>query len=224
MIKENPLSTEATNRSTAVYRALVPQDLLCRADHLESGLIDTLNVLQQVDSRPSSVDARLYARPTPLIVMTIATGDTVELEYTGSRDDGTVFDTSRESVAYETGLATSQPTREYTPLTVEIGAGRIIEGLEDALVGLKEGASTTVAIPPEKAYGEWSEDQVREYDVDELSQTLDGQTPEKGVYIETKDGTQGEIVQVDDGVARIDFNSPLAGETLEFDIEVLRVN
>lgn len=156
--------------------------------------------------------------------MTIATGDTVEFEYTGSLDDGTVFDTSRESVANESDLATSQPNREYTPLTVEIGAGRVIEGLEDALVGLKEGASTTVAIPPEKAFGERSDDQVREYDVDELSQSLGGQTPEKGVYIETQDGTQGEIVQVDDENARIDFNSPLAGETLEFDIEVLTVN
>ena len=68
--------------------------------------------------------------------MTIATGDTVEFEYTGSLDDGTVFDTSRESVANESDLATSQPNREYTPLTVEIGAGRVIEGLEDALVGL----------------------------------------------------------------------------------------
>lgn len=156
--------------------------------------------------------------------MTITTGDTVEFEYTGSLDDGTVFDTSRESVADERDLATSQPDREYTPLTVEVGAGRVLEGLEDALVGLNEGASTTVAIPPEKAYGEWSDEQVREYDVDELSQALDGQTPEKGQYIETKDGTQGQIVEVDDENARIDFNSALAGETLEFDIEVLTVN
>ncbi len=156
--------------------------------------------------------------------MTIATGDTVEVEYTGRRDDGTVFDTSRESVATDTGLAASQPDREYTPLTVEVGSGRIIEGLENALVGLEEGTATTVAVPPEKGYGEWSEEQVREHDVEELTQTLGGQAPQEGAYLETQDGTRGEIVHVDDDIARIDFNSALAGETLEFEIEVLDVN
>lgn len=156
--------------------------------------------------------------------MTIATGDMVEIEYTGRTDDGTVFDTSRESVASETGLAASQPDREFTPLTVEIGNGRILGGLEDALVGLEQGTSTTVAVPPEKGYGERSDDQVREYDIEELTQSLGGQPPEEGTYLETQDGTRGEVVHVDEEIARLDFNSPLAGETLEFDIEVLSVN
>lgn len=156
--------------------------------------------------------------------MTIATGDMVEIEYTGRTDDGAVFDTSRESVASETGLAAAQPDREYTSLTVEIGNGRIIDGLEDALVGLEQGTSTTVAIPPEKGYGERSDDQVREYDIEDLTQSLGGRPPEEGAYLETQDGSQGEVVHVDDEIARLDFNNPLAGETLEFDIEVLSVN
>jgi len=53
--------------------------------------------------------------------MSITTGDAVTLEYTGRLDDGTVFDTSRRSVAEETGLAEAQPDREYAPLTVEVG-------------------------------------------------------------------------------------------------------
>lgn len=156
--------------------------------------------------------------------MTIATGDMVEIEYTGRTDDGTVFDTSRESVARDAGLAASQPDREYAPLTVEVGTGRIIDGLEDALVGLEQGTATTVAIPPEKGYGERSDDQVRDYDVEDLAQALGGQPPEVGAHLETEDGAQGEVVHVDDEIARLDFNNPLAGETLEFDIEVLTVN
>jgi len=65
------------------------------------------------------------------IRMTIATGDSVTLEYTGRLDDETVFDTSRKSVAEETGLAEAQPDREYAPLTVEIGDEQIIEGMEE---------------------------------------------------------------------------------------------
>ncbi|ESS04465.1 MAG: FKBP-type peptidyl-prolyl cis-trans isomerases 2 [uncultured archaeon A07HR67] len=156
--------------------------------------------------------------------MTIETGDTVEVEYTGRRDDGTVFDTSRESVASKAGLTASQSDREYSPLTVEVGSGRVLEGLEDALVGLEQGTTTTVAVPPEKGYGEWSDEEVREYNTENLAQTLGGQAPEEGVYLETQDGTRGEVVHVDDEVARVDFNDPLAGETLEFDVEVLAVN
>lgn len=156
--------------------------------------------------------------------MTIATGDTVEIEYTGRTDDGTVFDTSRESVASETGLAASQPDREYTSLTVEIGNGRVIDGLEDALVGLETGTSTTVAVPPEKGYGERTDDQVRKYDIEELTHSLGGQPPEEGAYLETQGGARGEVVHVDEETARLDFNHPLAGETLEFDLEVLSVN
>jgi len=92
------------------------------------------------------------------------------------------------------------------------------------LVELEQGTTTTVAVPPQKAYGERSEERVQDYDVAELTRALGGQPPEVGSYVETKDGSRGEIVHVDDEVARLDFNSPLAGETLEFDIEVLTVD
>jgi len=78
--------------------------------------------------------------------MTIATGDSVTLEYTGRLDDETVFDTSRKSVAEETGLAEAQPDREYAPLTVEIGDEQIIEGMEEGLIGLEAGETETLTI------------------------------------------------------------------------------
>jgi FKBP-type peptidyl-prolyl cis-trans isomerase 2 len=156
--------------------------------------------------------------------MTIDTGDSVTVEFTGRLKDGTVFDTSRESVAEETGLADAQPDRNYDPLTVEVGQGRVIQGLEEALVGLDEGATPTVTVPPEKGYGERRDDQVREFEAPEFREMVGGETPEAGDYIETEEGGLAEITHVDDELARVDFNHQLAGETLEFDIEVLRVN
>lgn len=156
--------------------------------------------------------------------MTIEAGDEVEIEYVGRTTDGTVFDTSRETVATESGLADAQPERAFTPLTVNVGAGEVIDGIDEALVGMSEGETDTVEIPPEKGYGEWSEDHVREYDTDELTETLGGRDPEVGQYVETQDGTPAEITHVDDETARIDFNTPLSGETLEFELEVLVVN
>lgn len=155
--------------------------------------------------------------------MTSTAGDAVKIEYTGRTEDGAVFDTTRESVARETGLAESQPDRDYDALTIELGEGRVIEGLEEALIGLEEGATPTVTIPPEAGYGEWSEEQIREFETEELREML-GDLPSEGAYLQAQNGSQGEVVHVDDDIVRADFNSPLAGETLEFDIEVVAVN
>lgn len=156
--------------------------------------------------------------------MTIETGDSVTFEYTGRLDDGTVFDTSRESVAEEAGLTEAQPDREYTPLTVDIGAGEVIEGMEEGLTGLEVGTTTTLTIPPEKGYGERSEDRVKEFETDELRGMLGGQTPEEGAYLEAQNGQRGRVTHVDDETVRVDFNPELAGETLEFEVEIVDVN
>lgn len=156
--------------------------------------------------------------------MTIATGDSVTIEYTGRHKDGTIFDTSKESIAVESGLDEAQPEREYEPLTFEIGAEQVIEGLDEALIGLEEGNTPTVAVPPEKAYGEWTEERVREFDRDELQNKIGDEPLVEGDYLQSQSGQPGEIVHVDDEVIRVDFNPRLAGETLEFDVEILAVN
>lgn len=156
--------------------------------------------------------------------MTIATGDSVTLEYTGRLDGETVFDTSREAVAEEAGLAEAQPDREYAPLTVDVGAEQVIEGMEEGLVGLEAGETTTLTIPPEKAYGERSEERIQEFETEELREMLGGQTPEEGAYLEAQNGQHGEVVHSGEEVVRVDFNPRLAGETLTFEIEIVDVN
>ncbi|GAA0292315.1 FKBP-type peptidyl-prolyl cis-trans isomerase [Halarchaeum salinum] len=155
--------------------------------------------------------------------MSITDGDTVTFEYTGRLDDGTVFDTSREDVADDAGLAEAQPDRDYDPLTVEVGEGAVIEGMEDGLRGLEAGDEDTLEIPPEEAYGEWSEEAVQEFDTDELHEMLGGQTPEEGAYLQAQNGQQGEVIHADEETVRVDFNPELAGETLTFDVEVVDV-
>lgn len=156
--------------------------------------------------------------------MAIADGDSVTVEYTGRLDDGTVFDTSLESVAKEEGLDDPQANREYAPLTFEMGAGRVIQGLEDGLRGKSEGDTPTLTIPPEEAYGDWSEENVKEYAVDELTQMTGGEAPEEGAYLQTQDGSLAEIIEVSDETVRVDFNHQLAGETLEFEVEIVDVS
>lgn len=158
--------------------------------------------------------------------MPIETGDSVTIEYTARFADGTVFDTTRPGVAEETGLTEHLPDREYEPLTLEVGDGELIEGVTDALVGMEEGDEKTITVPPEKAYGERRDDRVIEHNTVEFDQMLEseGRSLEMGVRIETKDGSVGEVTHIDPEIVRIDFNHELAGETLEFDLEVLEVH
>lgn len=155
--------------------------------------------------------------------MAISVGDSVTIEYTGRLTDGTVFDTSRRPVAEEAGIDTEQPTREYGPLTVEIGEGRVIEGLEEALVGMDPGDEQTVTLPPAKAYGEPTDDRVIEYETPEFREMLQGEEPTTGMHVQGEQGAVGEVVEVDEETTQVDFNHELAGRTLEFDVEVVDV-
>ncbi len=155
--------------------------------------------------------------------MTITAGDTVTIEYTGRLEDGTVFDSSKQAVAEKAGLAEAQPDRTYEPLTVEVGAGQVIEGMEDGLIGLEEGESATLEIPPEEAYGEWTEEYVQAFDTDELAEML-GQEPTEGAFLQAQNGQHGEITHVNAEVVKVDFNPDLAGKTLEFDVEIVGIN
>lgn len=155
--------------------------------------------------------------------MTISEGDTVTVDYVGRFEDGTVFDTSRQSVAESSGLLEQQPDRTFDPLTIEIGAGELIDGFESALFDLEAGDEVSVTIPPTDAYGEWDEDRVRSFSRDEIDQIVRERDVEEGMYLESHQGTFHEVVSVSDTVVEVDFNHRLAGETLEFEIEVIEV-
>lgn len=155
--------------------------------------------------------------------MAILPGDTVTIEYTGRLPDGTVFDTTREEVAEETGMAERQPDRSFEPLTMTVAADEVIIGLDATLVGMDEGQETTVEIPPDRAYGERDEDLVREYDVDVFDEMMGGTEPEPGMVVETQEGEMGTITEVAEEYVEVDFNHELAGRTLTFDVEVLEV-
>jgi FKBP-type peptidyl-prolyl cis-trans isomerase FkpA len=79
-------------------------------------------------------------------------GDTVYVNYAGRTLDGTVFDSSIESVAKASGL--QQPGRTYEPLSFVLGEGHVIKGWEEGLALLNEGSKATLIIPSALAYGE----------------------------------------------------------------------
>ncbi len=156
--------------------------------------------------------------------MAITEGDTVVIEYVGSFDDGTVFDTSRYAVAKEHGLVAAQEADEsdYSSLSFRVGDGEVIEGLESGIIGCESGKKTTLTIPPEEAYGEFDEERVREYDP-EVFEGMVGNPPAVGMHVHAQNGLHGDVTAVREDAVVVDFNHELAGKTLTFEIEILDV-
>lgn len=88
--------------------------------------------------------------------MTVEKGDTVEVDYTGRLESGAVFDTSYSETARNASVPKAPWFNErpfYEPLEFITGAGMMIEGFDEAVIGMKINETKTVEIPPEKAYG-----------------------------------------------------------------------
>ena len=82
--------------------------------------------------------------------MTAQKGDTVAVDYVGTLDNGTAFDTSIKEEAQKAGL----PLRDsYAPLEFTVGEGQMIAGFDNAVVGMKVGEEKNVHLTPSEAYG-----------------------------------------------------------------------
>ena len=135
-------------------------------------------------------------------------GDSVKVHYTGSFDDGTVFDSSSG--------------RE--PLSFELGSGNVIPGFDAAIQGMAVGDSKTVTIPHGEAYGPRHEHLTQEVPRTAMPDEVD---LEPGLMLQAH-GPKGEtlnftVVDFDDDKVRIDGNHPLAGKDLTFTLELVSI-
>lgn len=139
---------------------------------------------------------------------TVKNGDAVKVHYTGKFDTGEVFDSSDGA----------------EPLAFTVGAGEVIPGFDQALLGMQIGETKDVVIAPDQAYGNR---------VEELAQTIDrsqfnltGVEPEVGMAIEMRT-PQGEIpliiTDLTDATVTLDANHPLAGESLHFSLTLVEI-
>lgn len=149
---------------------------------------------------------------------TVQTGNTVKVDYVGSLEDGSIFDTSLEAEAQEAGLFDA--TRPYEPLIVNVWKGEVIPGFDEALVGMTVGETKTFTIPVDQAYGEPREELVQQVPLTTFQES--GLTPEIGKTYNFGIA-QGTIKEVSDTDITIDFNHPLAGQALTFEITIREI-
>ncbi|WP_457620861.1 FKBP-type peptidyl-prolyl cis-trans isomerase [Methanopyrus sp.] len=146
--------------------------------------------------------------------MAIEKGDFVRIHYTGRvKDTDEVIDTTRKEVAEEHGLDV-----EPGPVVIVVGAEMVWEPVEEALIGAEPGDELEVEVPPEKAFGERDPSLVRTYRESEFRGSV-----KPGDTVVSPDGRRGRVLSVDGGRVRVDFNHPLAGKTLVYEVEVVDV-
>lgn len=139
--------------------------------------------------------------------MGISDKQVVHFHYTLKNEAGEVMETSKE----------------HQPMAYLHGYGSIIPGLEAALAGRNRGDQFSVTIAPEDAYGHRQEDRVQRISVKHLHGASQWK-PGMVAWVRTESGPQQVLIlKAGKFMADVDFNHPLAGLTLTFDIEIIDV-
>jgi peptidylprolyl isomerase len=135
-------------------------------------------------------------------------GDLVKIHYTCKLANGTIIDSSSGN----------------EPLKFTLGKGEVIKALEDAVMGMRVGQLKTVNVPAEKAYGHHREEWVLDMGRDKLPGDWN---PEVGLYLEIPrekgESSMATVTHVSQSTVRLDFNHPLAGKALIFEISFLEI-
>lgn len=139
----------------------------------------------------------------------IGPGSTVTLHFAIRLEDGQVVDSNFDA----------------EPAVFTVGDGNMLEGFEKALFGIFEGAEQTLRILPENAFGPHNPSNVQVIPRNQFQEMEDQLEP--GLVVAFADPNGGELPGViesfDDNKVRIDFNHPLAGKTIQFDVKIISV-
>jgi peptidylprolyl isomerase len=136
---------------------------------------------------------------------TVKPQDRVRIHYTGRTQDGQVFDTSRDR----------------DPLEFAAGSREVIPGISHAVVGMQEGQQRTITVAPEDAFGPRRDEMVQEVPRGALPPEVKVGDPLRAQSGEQE--IQVWVAELSDETAIVDGNHPLAGHTLEFDLELVSV-
>lgn len=134
-------------------------------------------------------------------------GDTVRIHYTGTLEDGTVFDSSEGQ----------------EPLEFTLGSGEVIPGFEQAVQGMQPGEKKEVTVAADDAYGSHRSDWVLEVGREDFPPNIQ---PEVGQQLQLSQGGQSFVVtvtDVSDASVTLDANHPLAGKDLTFELELVEI-
>jgi FKBP-type peptidyl-prolyl cis-trans isomerase 2 len=135
-------------------------------------------------------------------------GDIAVIHFTGKKEDNSTFGSSKDG----------------EPIQFKIGKRGVISGLEKGVIGMKPGDSKTITVPPEEAFGQRKDELIGTVSKNDLPKKVTPTIGEK-FKMEQENGNiiNLRIIEVEDDTVTLDANHPLAGETLELDVEMVQI-
>lgn len=154
------------------------------------------------------------------MMITAKIGDRVRIDYIGTLEDGTIFDSTRE----EANCGSEDCGCSGGPRELTIGEGEFLPLIEEVLVGMSTGQKTTVIIPMDDAFGPYDGEKVFSIARTDLPADLQ---PEIGdeIMLVNEDGDELNVIvaELDDEEITFDANHPLAGEDLTFEVVLVEI-
>jgi len=138
----------------------------------------------------------------------------------GGKPSVPVSENTVEALAYE--MKVDGKVVEQEEEFIYLPANYPVKGLFDALKGKKAGTKLTVKIPPEKAYGQRTQDMIAFVPREDKKTVL---KPGDKIVARSpnRKNEEGVVVSANDDLIEVDFNHPYAGKTLEYAVKILRV-
>jgi len=169
------------------------------------------------ETKPPSEAAKPSKAKTGAPSLLMEAGDFVLVDLLGrTQEDNKLFETTKEDVAKKEGVFKDDEV--YQPRLVVVGQGYVVPGIDEALVGMKAGDTKQLVLPPEKAFGIRDPKQVR---IIPRGRLKSDEKIVRGMRIRM--GSQyGLVRHVGGGRVTVDFNSPLAGHTVQYEISVIQ--
>ena len=151
--------------------------------------------------------------------MSIENGDFVRVNFTGKIiETDEVFDTTYEEIAQEADIYVEN--KEYVPIPIVVGGNHLLPKIEEAIIGLDAGDSKTVEVSSDDAFGPRNPKAIQLISMKEFKKQ--GMTPYPGMRI-SAEGGEGKILTVNGGRVKVDFNHPLAGKDLVYEVQVTEI-
>lgn len=148
--------------------------------------------------------------------MALKTNDFVEIEYTGRiKEDNMVFDTTDEKTAKDNNIHNEK--QSYGPVIICIGEKQVLPGIDEQMQGKEPEKSYTFEVTPEQAFGKKDAKLIQLINTNKFRKQ--GITPIPGLQINI-DGMMGKVKTVTGGRTIVDFNHPLSGRDLIYDVKV----
>lgn len=147
--------------------------------------------------------------------MPIKIKDFVEIEYTGRvKEDSTIFDTTDEKIAKENNMFNDHA--DYGSIVICVGQEHVLKGIDAALIG-KEPGKFKIDLKPKQAFGNKDAKLIQLIPTSKFKQQ--NMQPVPGLQVNI-DGVFGLVKTVSGGRTLVDFNHPLAGRELSYDVKV----